>query len=274
MVEAIAPDDAPPFFSRRGLNLLTLEDRMPVGEAALEGDLDFYVDAARDAGGPVLELGAGTGRVCRAIARAGETVTGLELSPAMIAHAEERCRDLSPRERRRIRFVQGDMGEFSLSRYFPLAIVPYRGFQALLTPAEQRSCLETVRRHLHPDGRLIVHIFDPRLDWCVPDSDAVPEIRQEAVHPESGNRVVVEVLRWHSDPVAQVADQLWRFRELDDDGEVVVEEHERLRFRWTYRWEMRYLLELSGFQVVAQYSDFRGSPPAYGREQIWVVRRG
>ena len=43
--------------------------------------------------------------------------------------------------------------------------------------------------------------------------------------------------------------------------------------RWTYRWEMRYLLELTGFEVVAEYGDFRGSPPAYGQEQVWVCRR-
>ena len=187
---------------------MTLDQRMPVGEAPLEGDLEFYVEAARRSGGPVLELGAGSGRVCRAIAEAGETVTGLELSEAMVAHAQERCRELPKKVRKRIRFVQGDMAAFSLSRYFPLTIIPYRGFQALLTPADQRRCLETVRRHLHPDGRLIVHIFDPRLEWCVPEPDALPEIRQEAVHPESGNRVVSEVVRWLRDPVAQVADQL------------------------------------------------------------------
>ena len=43
--------------------------------------------------------------------------------------------------------------------------------------------------------------------------------------------------------------------------------------RWTYRFEMRYLLEVSGFEVTAEYSDFRGSPPQYAAEQVWVARR-
>ena len=47
----------------------------------------------------------------------------------------------------------------------------------------------------------------------------------------------------------------------------------QMRMRWIYRNEMRYLLELCGFAVEAEYSDFFGSPPAYGKEQVWVARR-
>ncbi len=46
-----------------------------------------------------------------------------------------------------------------------------------------------------------------------------------------------------------------------------------LALRWTYRWEMRYLLELCGFEIEAAYSDFKQSPPASGLEQVWVARR-
>ena len=45
-----------------------------------------------------------------------------------------------------------------------------------------------------------------------------------------------------------------------------------LTLRWTHRQEMRYLFELTGFEVEAEYSDFHRSPPAYGREQIWLAR--
>ena len=45
-----------------------------------------------------------------------------------------------------------------------------------------------------------------------------------------------------------------------------------LALRWTYLWEMRHLLQLAGFVVDAEFSDFRGAPPAYGKEQIWLAR--
>ena len=62
-------------------------------------------------------------------------------------------------------------------------------------------------------------------------------------------------------------------RELGPSGEVVREETERLTLRWTTRSEMRLLFELEGLEVVAEYGDFHGGPPQYGREQVWVLRR-
>jgi len=51
------------------------------------------------------------------------------------------------------------------------------------------------------------------------------------------------------------------------------DEFEELTLRWTYRHEMRYLLEICGLEPIAEYSDYAGSPPAYAGEQIWVARR-
>jgi hypothetical protein len=70
-----------------------------------------------------------------------------------------------------------------------------------------------------------------------------------------------------------VLEETWRFQELNHDGALLREERETLRMRWLYRYEMRYLLELSGFEIEAEYSDFEGSPPAYGNEQVWVARK-
>ena len=62
-----------------------------------------------------------------------------------------------------------------------------------------------------------------------------------------------------------------RLEELDGAGQVVASEETSWALRWTPRQEMAYLFELCGFDVVAQFSDFRESPPACGREQVWVV---
>ena len=83
----------------------------------------------------------------------------------------------------------------------------------------------------------------------------------------------VDVLSRTNDPLNQVLRETWRFIETDRMGTVVRSEAEGLALRWTYRYEMHHLLELSGLDVVAEYSDFDGSPPAYGREQVWVARR-
>ena len=73
-------------------------------------------------------------------------------------------------------------------------------------------------------------------------------------------------------PGAQILVEQWRTTELGLDGAILRTLEESLTLRWTYRWEMRYLLELSGYEIDAEYGDFQGSAPAYGREQVWVVR--
>lgn len=73
------------------------------------------------------------------------------------------------------------------------------------------------------------------------------------------------------DTLSQTLRERWRFTESTSSGTVVRREEEILELRWTYRYEMRYLLELGGLAIEGEFSDFGDSPPAYGREQIWVA---
>jgi hypothetical protein len=52
------------------------------------------------------------------------------------------------------------------------------------------------------------------------------------------------------------------------------QEQREMALRWTWRWELRHLLELCGFAIEAEYSDFRGAPPAYGKELVVVAKAG
>lgn len=263
--------DVVSFYERPGLNVETYDARMSLAATAVEGDVEFYIAQAREAEGPVLEVACGTGRVTWPLAEAGCEVVGIDRSPAMLAAARARGADRAADVARRARFEIADMVDFDLDAFFSIVLVPFRAFQAVLDPADQRRALESMSDHLRPGGRLIVDLFDPLLEFCLPEGDRAPRQRGEVVHPESGRRVTVDVLERTNDPVAQVLTELWCFREYEADGRVGREEHEELRLRWTYRQEMRYLLELVGFEVVAEHSDFRGSPPTYGAEQVWIA---
>jgi hypothetical protein len=162
------------------------------------------------------------------------------------------------------------MRDFDLDRRFALVLIPFRAFQVMLTPEDQQTCVLTIRRHLRPGGKLIVDIFDPLYEFCFPGAD-VPGERPSAVHPESGNVVTARATNRVNDPIRQQLSEDWVFTELAPDGAVLREETERLRMRWTHRQEARYLWKLTGYEIVAEYSDFQRSTPAYGREQIWVV---
>jgi len=265
--------DIAEFYERTSLNVESYDAQAGAVDPGLGDDVEFYLDQARRSGGPVLDLGGGTGRIAWPLAEAGFDVTSLDLSAPMLARSEAK-RDLaSPDARQRVELVHGDVRDFALTRQFGLAIAPGRTFQLVRTPEDQRSALATIRRHLRPDGVVVLQLFDPLLEACAA-FDGVPAStdRGTVALPGSDHRVTRRVLHRTTDPLRQVLTEVWEFAELDDAGGVVRREEETLRMRWTYRFEMRYLLEISGFEVIAEFSDFHRSPPRYAGEQIWVAR--
>ena len=265
-----------PFYAADGIHSAcydALHAETFVPGTALEGDAAWYAARAREWGGPVLEGAVGTGRVAWEIARAGIEVVGFDASPAMLARAEAKRAAMPTDARGLASFLRADLREFDLGRRFPLAIVPFRAFQCLLETGEQVRSLACFRRHLDPGGRLVIHLFGPNYAFLVPGGRPPRERLADCVHPDRGTRVEITIGDREIDPVAQVFREVWTFREFDAAGGLLLEERETLRMRWTFRFEMLHLLESAGFRVEAEYSDFRGSPPAYAREQVFVARR-
>jgi hypothetical protein len=137
----------------------------------------------------------------------------------------------------------------------------------------QRECLAKIRRHLLPGGLVAINLFDPILGRLEPGKRSRKWVLlSEVIHPRTFNVVRIEVRGRKNDPLRQVFEETWRFTERGPK-KVLRREKEVLRMRWTYRHELRHLLELSGLEVVAEYSDYSKSPPAYGKEQVWVARK-
>src|SRR5881409_766472 len=106
-------------------------------------DIAFFVEAALAAGGSVLELGCGTGRVLIPTARAGVEIVGVDASPHMLRVCHERLQPEPDAVRSRVTLVQADMRSFEIDRRFTLATIPFRPFQHLLTVDDQLACLAT-----------------------------------------------------------------------------------------------------------------------------------
>jgi hypothetical protein len=134
----------------------------------------------------------------------------------------------------------------------------------------QRKALAAMRHHLAPGGRLALNLFDPRLDLLIDETVQHPKL--SGIDPATQRRYAGEILQSRFDHVAQVRRDLWRYTEFAPDGTVMNEATREMALRWTYRWELHHLLELCGFSIEAEYSDFAGSPPAYGKELIVVAQ--
>ena len=264
-------NEAPrPFYQDATLHVRSYDSIHNDERAVIRGDALFYRDLARRAGGDVLEIGVGTGRVALQLVGSGLTVTGLDASPVMLAIAAEKAAGAGLAER--LHFEQADMRGFALGeRRFDLVIVPFRAFQVLLTADDQLAALGAFRRHLRPGGLLALHLFDPNLQFLLPGSKG-PSERLLGVDRQTGRRVEAVLETASFDHVMQVRRDLWRYRAFEADGAIAEQETLELSLRWTFRWEMRHLLRLADFAVEAEFSDFTGSAPQYGKEQIWVAQ--
>jgi SAM-dependent methyltransferase len=240
----------------------------------LPGDAAFYVEEARRAGSPVLELGCGTGRILIPIAEAGVEIVGLDASRVMLDIAREKLIRLGAGTRNRIELVEGDMRDFALERRFRLILIPFRAFLHLLTSADQRRALHTIREHLTDDGRLVFNIFDPRIEiigaYSGPLGGALKKLG-EFTHARTGNQVIVWDTRRY-DSLNQVVHEDRIYEEINAHGQTVARTHATLTLRYLYRYEMQYLLELCGFEVESLYGDFERGAFQYGGEQVWIAR--
>jgi SAM-dependent methyltransferase len=245
-----------------------------VGPYRERPDIAFYVEAAANARGPVLEVGCGTGRVLIPSARAGASMIGLDLSEPMLAVCRAKLRKESEAVRSAVQLVQADMREFALSRTFALATVPFRPFQHLMTLEDQLSCLETIRRHLIDGGHLILDVFNPSLDALVNR----PEGSEFGDEPEftmsDGRRVVRTHKIVAHDRVNQVnhIELIYYITHPDGRVERVVD---AFAMRYFFKFEMEHLLARSGFEVEQVFGGFDRS--AYGSqypgELIFVARK-
>jgi ubiquinone/menaquinone biosynthesis C-methylase UbiE len=239
------------------------------------GEIDFYRELAAEAhadGRGVLEVACGTGRVAIRLARQGVQVVGLDSSPAMLAVAREKSIGMST-----IRWVQGDMRSFELGETFGLVIIPGHSFQNILTAADQVACLQTIRRHLTPDGVLVVHLDHQDVGWLGDlrrDTGGVFKAAGQFSHPETG-RPIRTLQAWSYEPATQTAIGQTIWEEIGPDGDVLDRwESGPLHFHCVFRFEMEHLLALTGFEVEAVYGDFFREELADESEgMIWVARK-
>jgi SAM-dependent methyltransferase len=124
-------------------------------------DIDFYVELALASGGPVLELGVGSGRIAVPTALAGVPVVGVDLSPEMLDLAWARALP----HRISLRLVRADMRQLPDLGRFALVTVPFRALLHLRDDDERLALLTAVRDLLLPGGRLAFDVFHPdRID--------------------------------------------------------------------------------------------------------------
>ncbi|MEL7185912.1 MAG: class I SAM-dependent methyltransferase [Pseudomonadota bacterium] len=223
------------------------------------GDTAFYRSMLEEVGGPLLELGCGTGRVLLNSARTGEECIGLDASTEML----EVLRQKNLPEN--VELVHGRIEDLDLGdRRFRLITAPFRTMQHVLDPQSQLAALENIRRHLAPGGVFAFDVFDPNLSAIAVEDE--PEYL-DATFDYQGDemRRYVSVVRDHSTQVQTVT-----FRFEGDNADL--NGSTQIQMRWYYRYEIEHLLARAGFEDVTFFRDFDRTPWSSGGETVVCAR--
>jgi SAM-dependent methyltransferase len=217
--------------------------------ASVTEDVEFYVEEALAAGGPVVELACGTGRIAVPIAKAGVRLIGVDGSEGML----EVAREHAAAEGVELDLRLGDMREPPVTERVPLVLIPFRSLLHMTTEADRLRALRAARDLLLPGGRLVFDVF-------APSREDVEETHGRWLERESG---IFERADW-------------------DEGSRTLtlsvrrgDEASTMRLAWLSPPEWRQLLDRAGFDVEAQWGWFDRRPYDGGEDVVFAaVRRG
>ena len=236
-----------------------------IRQARDERIITFILDKAEIVKGKrVLDVACGTGAVLLHLAQAGIDVDGTDLSEAMCDVARGKAAKLGLD----LNIFPANMTDLRAPRKYSLAIIARSGFMHLLTPEDQRAALMRIRECLADGGILTLNTFAPFPPIQAAQMRSTPDdyqFRLEYVNRDGQRERIYNA-------ITQVMHGNWKFETLDDAGNVIAERIRPLAMRQTYAQELRYLLELCGFEVLARYGDYYRSEADTGR-YVWVLRK-
>jgi len=215
--------------------------------ASVVEDVDFYVGEATRSGGPVLELGVGTGRIAVPIALAGVRVVGVDSSEGMLEVARERAELVGVE----LDLRYGDLRQPPVEETFPLVLLPFRTMLHMQTDADRRAALRAVHERLVDGGRFVFDVFTP-------GADDIAETHGIWLEREPG---IFERADWNEEQHTLI------LRVSGNGAEA------ELSLAWLPVDRWRALLTEEGFVVEGLYGWFDRTPYAGHEDSIWVCRR-
>jgi SAM-dependent methyltransferase len=212
--------------------------------APMTADVPFYIQLAREADGPLVELGVGNGRVAIPVAQAtGRPVIGVDSSPAMLKQARHRAAEAGVE----LDLRQGDMRDLALDQPAGLIYCPFRALLHLPTWSDRRRTFERVAASLRPDGRFAWNAF--AFDHWI------------AVGLDGKHR---------SEPVPHTV----QYSVGDNRIDLVLDGGATSSLWWASRNEWLGLLDVAGLELEALYGGFAREPfHDDSREYVFVARR-
>jgi SAM-dependent methyltransferase len=204
----------------------------------------------------ILELGAGSGRVTVALARAGYEVVAVDASAAMLAKLRARVASLPDAVARRITVVQGDLRDVRIAgKKFPLVVAVFNVVEHLYTRVEVDACFRGVVSHLAPGGAFAFDVQLPDLAWLIRDPTK-RWARTRFTDPTTG-RAMLYSTNHDYDPVGQIVLIRLYYEPADGKGPTKIVKLSQRKF---FPAELEALVAHAGLRMVERYGDFSWQP--------------
>ena len=171
----------------------------------------------------------------------------------------------------KVHLIQADMSQFDLPyKNFNLVIIALRSFMLLLSPREQLSCLQSIHKYMQAGGIFMLNTIAPDFERL--SQEPAPFALQKEFDLPDGNHVLRKSRLVEHDFVRQVRQFEFKFEEYDQTGKLVRERILPLYTRYTFRYELQYLLERTGFEALDVFRDYDRNR-YNGRGEMIVVAR-
>lgn len=236
-------------------------------------DVRFYGTLAAERGGPILDLGCGTGRLMLPLLRAGHVVVGIDRAPAMLTRAAARLARLAPRGRRRALLLRADLRHLPVGRRFQLAVSAFHTIQHLATDAELRRFFAGVARALRPGGWFAFDTFAPNAQFLRRAGVGGRRwARSHFRHPATRRRTEYsESYRLDG----RLLTTTFHYRSIAPHGGGGRDRRVGLIHRLIDPREIERLLAGTGLTLIATWGGFDGRPLDDATEQhVYLARRG
>ena len=237
----------------------------------LAADLPMIFEIAKQAKGPIVELGVGAGRVAVPLARRGHRVTGVDNAKAMLDAARATLAREKPAVGRRVTLLEQDLRRLDVPAVHRLALLPFNTLCHFESLADQDKVIAGARRALVPGGWLWLSVFAFDASRPAGVLRAEPEPLPGEAKDRPGARTEA-FFQQTMDRTAQVTEARFWLDTVAPDG-VVRRESMTLRMRWFHRFELERLLAAHGFEVVQLFGDFDGSEYGDASPQLIALAR-
>jgi ubiquinone/menaquinone biosynthesis C-methylase UbiE len=211
-------------------------------------DIGFFLNEAKKAGGKVLELTSGTGRVSIPLLKADIDLTCVDYSPEMLAVLQEKMKTNGLK----CQLHNMDMTELSLPEKYNLIMIPFNSLSEITDTRKHQPTLERIYSHLTPTGKFICTLHNPKIRLKTIDGT----LRMMGKYPIKNERTLIVQYVFNYNGTTQIVSGIQFYEIYDKNKHQIGKRYLDVNFYLFGKDEFEKLITAAGFKIADLYGDY------------------